>query len=308
MMADHNPAEPRPRLLLALPAGALALVALFGLFFQIELPRAFPSDADYRAVAQALSAARAPGDVVLLHPWWAERARLFLPAEIPVVGYLGDAADDLIGHPRIWVLANERFPRMPDAEFRARFLPDRAALVPAQHFGPLTLTPYRNGRARRVLFSAADSLERAEVSVEVPGTTPVPCSRSGSSFACSAGARAEVAWHEILYQPVRCLFVIPPHGPSRLVLHFPEVPAAPELLLEAGISWEHAWKRERSDVRLQLSGSAGVLHLRIPAGQEGFVQGTAPQPSAGPLTLALQTDDPHEREVCIRLRALGVPP
>ena len=308
MMADHHPAEPRPRLLLALPAGALVLVALFGILFQIELPRAFPSDADYRAVARALSTARAPGDVVLLHPWWAERARLFLPAELPVVGYFGDTADDLIGHPRVWVLANERFPRMPDADFRAHFLPDRTALAPTQRFGPLTLTPYRNGRARKVLFSAGDSLEQAEVSVEVPGAAPVPCSHSGSSFSCTGGARAEIAWHEVLYQPVRCLFAIPPRGPSRLVLRFPEVPDAPELLLEAGISWEHAWKRERSDVRLQLSGSAGVLHLRIPAGHEGFVQGTAPQPAAGPLTLTMQTDDPHEREVCIRLRALGGPP
>jgi hypothetical protein len=307
-MADGNTAEPRPRLLLALPAGALALVALFGLFFQIELPRAFPSDADYRAAAGALSAARTPGDVVLLHPWWAERARLFLPGDLPVVGYFGDTADDSIGHPRIWVLANERFPRMPDADFRSNFLPDRSAAAPTQRFGPLTLTPYRNGRARKVLFSATEALERAEVSVESPNAAPVSCNHSGSGFACGAGARAEVAWHEVLYQPVRCLFLIPPRGPSRLVLRFPDAPAAPELLLEAGITWEHAWKRERSDVRLQLSGSAGVLHLRIPAGHEGFVQGKAPQPSAGPVTLTLQTDDPHEREVCIRLRALGGAP
>jgi hypothetical protein len=299
---------PRPRLLLALPAGALALVALYGLLFQIELPRAFPSEDDYRALAGALKAARAPGDVVLLHPWWTERARLYLPADLPIVGYLGDTADDLIDHPRIWVLANERFPHTPDADFRAHFLPDRSAVAPTQRFGALTLTPYRNGRARKVLFSAAEALQRAEVSIESPNAAPGSCNRSGSALACGGGARAEVAWHEVLYQPVRCLFVIPPRGPSRLVLRFPDVPAAPEILLEAGISWEHAWKRERSDVRLQLSGSAGVLHLRIPAGHEGFVQGTAPQPTAGPITLTLQTDDPHEREVCIRLRALGGAP
>jgi hypothetical protein len=308
MTGDGNEAQPRPRLLLALPAGALALVALFGLVFQLALPRAFPSDSEYRAAASALASARAPGDVVLLHPWWAERARLFLPPELPVVGYLGDTADDLIDHPRIWVLANQHFPRMPDADFRAHFLPDRTPLAPPRRFGPLTLTPYRNGRARQVLFSAVEGLERAEVSIRPAGGTPAPCTRSRTGLACPGGARAEVAWHEVLYQAVRCLFVIPPRGPSRLVIRFPDVPAAQELLLEAGITWEHAWKRERSDVRLQLSGPAGVLHLRIPAAHEGFVQGTAPQPSSGPLTVTVQTDDPHEREVCLRLRALGGAP
>ncbi|HZW87536.1 MAG TPA: hypothetical protein VFF12_00535, partial [Myxococcaceae bacterium] len=106
----------------AAPALALVIVALFGLGFQLQLPRAFPSDADYRAVAAALATARAPGDVVLLHPWWTERARLFVPPELPVIGYLGDTQDDLLPHPRIWVLANERLPRTPDADFRRNFL------------------------------------------------------------------------------------------------------------------------------------------------------------------------------------------
>jgi hypothetical protein len=262
-----------------------------------------PSDADYRSAAAVLSTERAPGDVVLLHPWWTERARLFVPPQIPVVGYLGDTSDDLIAHPRIWVLANERLPFVPDADFRTRLLPDRTPLGPSRRFGPLTLTAYRNGRARTVHFSAADPLAQAEVSIESPGAAPAPCPRSGESFACRAG-RAEVAWHEVLSQPVRCLFLVPPGGPARIAVRFPEAPAG-TLLLEAGITWEHAWKRERSDVQLALSGPGGVLHLRIPQAHEGFVSGDAPIPAAGPVTLTVQADDPHEREVCVRLRVLG---
>jgi hypothetical protein len=307
MLSDRaSAANPRSRLLAALPAVAFALAALFGLGFQLHLPHTLPSDGDEQALAAVLSAEGAPGDVVLLHPWWTERARLFVPPSIPVVGYLGDTADDLIAHPRIWVLASERLPFVPDADFRAHFLPDRTPLGPSRRFGPLTLTAYRNGRARTVRFSAEDALAQAEVSIESPGAAPVPCPRTGGSFFCRAG-RAEVAWHEVFYQPVRCLFVLPPGGPARIAVRFPEVPAG-TLLLETGITWEHAWKRDRSDVHLALSGPAAVLHLRIPQAHEGFVSGEAPLPVPGPVTLTVQADDPHEREVCVRLRSLGDPP
>ena len=296
----------RARIRAAIPAGVFALVALFGLGFQLHLPRAFPSDADYRAAVAAIAAEQAPGDVVLLHPWWTERARLFLPAPIPVVGYLGDTADDLVAHPRIWVLANEHLAYVPDADFRAHFLPDRTPLGTPRQFGPLTLTAYRNGRARTVRFSAVDALASAEVSVESPGSAAVPCPRTGDGFACRAG-RMEPAWHEVLYQPVRCLFLLPPGGPPRIAVRFPDVPTG-TLLLEAGITWEHAWKHDRSDVQLVLGSPTGILHLRLPQAHEGFVAGDAPMPTSGPVTLTVQADDPHEREVCIRLRVLGDPP
>jgi hypothetical protein len=296
----------RARIRAGLPAALFVLAALFGLAFQLHLPGTLPSDADHRAVAAVLSAQQAPGDVVLLHPWWTERARLFVPPSIPVVGYLGDTGDDLVAHPRIWVLANEQLPFVPDRDFRARFLPDRTPLGAPQQFGPLTLTPYRNGRARTIRFSAVDALGQAEVSVESPGAAAVPCPRTGDGFACRAG-RVEAAWHEVLYQPVRCLFLLPPGGPARISVRFPDVPAG-TLLLEAGITWEHAWKHERSDVQLTLAGPAGNLHLRIPQGHEGLVSGDAPVPAPGPVTLSVQADDPHEREVCVRLRVLGDPP
>jgi len=133
--SDAGVNETAHRLRTAAPALALVLVALYGLGFQLRLPRAFPSDADYHDVAEALAAARASGDVVLLHPWWTERARLFMPADLPVVGYLGDTADDLVAHPRIWVLANERLPRTPDADFRRNFLPDRTPIGESRQFG-----------------------------------------------------------------------------------------------------------------------------------------------------------------------------
>src|SRR4029078_12276876 len=104
---------------------------------------------DYRAVAGALASARAPGDVVLLHPWWTERARLSLPPYLPVVAYLGDTTDDLLEHPRIWVLANERLPRTPDTDFRRNFLPDRTQAGEPRQLRPLPPPPHPNRRARQ---------------------------------------------------------------------------------------------------------------------------------------------------------------
>lgn len=297
------------RLRTAAPALAMVLVALLGLGFQLQLPRAFPSDADYRAVAAAVGGARAPGDVVLLHPWWTERARLFLPPDLPVVAYLGHTADDLLEHPRIWVLANERLPRTPEADFRRNFLPDRTLVGTPQRFGPLTLTPYRNGRARRVGLSVVEAFDRLRISVEGPaGAAAQPCHRSGTRVQCPFDASVEVAWHEVLYQPVRCLYVLPPSGGRTLSLTLPDGPAADALLLEAGISWEHAWFPDRAPVELRLESPAGVLHLRVPAGHEGFVSGETPAAAAGPWTLRLTTANPHDRQLCLRLRALGGPP
>ena len=301
--------ETAHRLRTAAPALALVIVALFGLGFQLQLPRAFPSDADYRAVAGALAAARAPGDVVLLHPWWTERARLFLPPELSVVGYLGDTADDSIEHPRVWVLANERLPRTPDADFRHNFLPDRTPAGELRQFGPLTLTSYRNGRARRVPLSLVDALDRLEVSVEGPGEAGAqPCRRSGARVQCPFDASVEVAWHEVLYQPVRCLYLLPPSGGRTLSVRLPDAPAADALLLEAGITWEHAWIPGRSDVQLRLESPAGTLISKIPGGHEGFVRAETPAVAAGPWTLRITTANPHDRQTCVRLRALGGPP
>src|SRR5262249_60411455 len=132
--------------------------------------------------------------------------------------------------------------------------------------GPPPPPRHGSGRARASRFSAVDELGQAEVSIESPEAASVPCSRSGDAFLCRTG-RAEPAWHEVLYQPVRCLFILPPGGAARIAVRFPEVPAG-TLLLEAGITWEHAWKRERSDAQLTLGGPTGVLHLRVPQARE----------------------------------------
>jgi hypothetical protein len=284
------------------------VVALLALGFQLWLPRVLPQAADDGAVAEVLARESQPGDVVLLHPWWTERARRFLPPGLPVVGYLDDQGDALLEHPRIWVLAQPSLPRTPDATFEAAFLPGRTRVGPTRRLGPYALSLYRNGRAQPVRFSAVEAMQRASAAVEAPGVAPTPCTGDGTGFRCPGGARVEAGWHEVLYQPVRCLLVVPPGGPGAVAVTFDAVPAAATLRFEAGIIWEHAWKHGSNitPVRATLTDvdtGASLASLVVPTGREGLVSAQVPG-GAHRLRVRVQSDSAHEREVCLVLRAL----
>ncbi len=303
-----SPETPAARLAAAEGAGFL-LVAVLALAFQAWLPTVLPKDSDEQAVADVLAKEAQPGDVVLLHPWWTDRARLFLPASLPLTGYLGDEGDALLEHPRIWVLSQPALPNTQQAAFAAGFLPGRTPLGPERHFGPLVLRLYRNGRARSVRFSAAEALTTASAAVELPGAGRSVCTLEGSAFRCPGGARIEASLHEVRYQPVRCLLVVPPGGPGAVELTFEGVPPAADLRLEAGIVWEHAWKHGNQLTPLQAEladadTGASLAKVTVPPGTEGFVAADA-SGGARRLRLRVQSDNAHEREACIVLRALA---
>jgi len=302
-----SPEPPFPRLRAALGAGFLA-TALLALGFQLWLPRVLPTRADDQAVADVLARESRPGDVVLLHPWWTERARLFVPPGLPVIGYLGDEGDALLEHPRIWVLAQPRLPRTAESEFARAFLPGRTPLDASRALGSYTLQLYRNGRARSVRFSAAEAMETASAVVDLPGQGRLGCPREGSAFRCPGGARVETSWHEVLYQPARCLFVAPPGGTGTVEITFEGVPPADVLRFEAAIVWEHAWKHTDNLTPLNaqlLDADTGtpLASLVVRPGTEGFVAAEAKAGSRR-LRLRVQSDRADERETCLRLRAL----
>src|SRR5260370_604715 len=101
-------------------AEALLLVAFaaFALWFHATLSQRLPKDSDYEAMAQFLAAQAEPGDCVLFFPWWAERARVYLPETLPAIGYLGSDQDSLREVRRIWVLAQPWLPPSDIAHFQ----------------------------------------------------------------------------------------------------------------------------------------------------------------------------------------------
>jgi hypothetical protein len=103
----------------------LVAVAVLAIGFQLWLPTTHVAETDYQAVASVLASEQQPGDVVLLVPWWTERARIFMPDGLPVVGYIGSDSDALERHPRIWVLSEPHLPRAGIGAFEDVFLPQR---------------------------------------------------------------------------------------------------------------------------------------------------------------------------------------
>ncbi len=306
---------PSPRAALPLLELAVLLVAaLLALAFQLTLPSRLPSEADHRAAAEALAREARPGDGVLLFPWWTERARLFLPEGLPVVGYFGSDADALDAHPRIWVLAQPELPRADEAGFRERFLPGRTALAAPRRFGTLTLTPYANARHRPRSFDAVQALPAARVYLESPDGARQPCPFDGRAHRCPGPAHLRVAaeWHEVAYQPLHCLWMHPPGGSQRLVAEFQVGPAASSatLRLQAGLIWEHARAVDpRRISTTHVTAEAEGLHalrLELPPGHEGLRAAEQPLPPGAPRTVrvAVQAERAQARWVCVQLQAV----
>jgi hypothetical protein len=288
----------------------LVLAALGALAFHLWLPSRMPSESDYKLAAEAVVAEVQPGDVVLLHPWWTERARLFFPESLPVVGYLDDEAAALESHPRIWTLSLPGLPYAGNGRFEQAFTPHRTRLGNERRFGPLSLGLYRNELYRPTLFSAVDALPNLRVYVQQPDGNRVDCPWDGRQFRCGGrDLHVGAEWHEVLYRPARCLWMHPPGGPAKLVAEVAEAPAG-RLRLEAGIAWEQAWKHDANLTPLAVgvdhAGTGGsIARVDIAPGAEGFFSSDAVLPSPTPLRLWTQSSNEALRDACVELRVLG---
>lgn len=289
--------------------GALVLVGALCLYFQLSLPGKLPSEADYRSMQQVLERDAQPGDALLLAPWWAERARVFAPASVTVVGYQGSDSDDLKQHPRVWVLSQPELPRAAFSDFSKAFLPNRSPLGEARQFGPLQLQLFHNGRAKPVQFSSMQALSQATVALEQPNGQRQACQWSGRSFRCPNGHEVAVEWHEVRFQPRRCLRFDAPGGQTKLIAEFVDAPQTDELQLTAGFIWDRGWFHDdaitATDFGVEVDGQP-VTSLTIPAGLEGLQRATAKGTRAGAtIKLWMRSASPRLREACVELYGYG---
>ncbi len=302
------------RCLRVLPLAEFAIltaVSVAALFFQLTLPRRLPSEQAYREVAAVLKQEGRDGDVVLLYPWWTEHARLFIKT-LPVVGYLGSDSDPLRGFKRIWLLSQPRLPRSDISQLGRRFGPGRTLVASARNFGNLELLLYRNGLYRPIVFSAVSDYQSARVYLEAADGERADCPFDGKVHRCPGREQLRVAaeWHEVLYQPRRCLWMHPPGGPRRLVAEFPAANSGERLTLAAGIVGEYASRRqpELTPTRIAVEETATgrrLLELQIPPGVEGMQQverrGAPELPSTIGLRISVQSDNAALREACVEL-------
>jgi len=290
---------PSPRLSLA-EGVVLALVAIVCLTFQLWLPTTHVAESDYQAVAQVLASERQPGDVVLLAPWWTERARLFVPDGLPVVGYQGSDGDALERFPRIWVLSQPNQPRAGIGAFERAFLPSRTALGEVRSFGNLRLRLYQNGRYRPQVLDAADMLPTAQVYLEAPDGSRQPCQWTGNGHRCPNGKVVAKEWHEVHFAPYQCLKLEAPGGPTRVVVEFTS-PAADFSAIEAGYIWEYGSFLENmtpSNLVLEVNGQSQVLELLT--GDELMHRREGPAIAEGSkVRIAFSSQNPYARVACV---------
>lgn len=289
----------------------MGAVALYCLVFQLRLPGQLPAEADFAAVKAVLQQEGAPGDVVLLYPWWTERARLHVPEGMPVVGYPGSDADPLARHPRIWVLAQPDLPRSSWQGFLEKFGPGRTAQGEGRDFGALRLWRFENGRYRQPLLVASEAVDRLTVYWEGPSGERRPCAFDGRSHRCPQGYVA-AEWHETQYAPRRCLRFFPPGGAAKLVAELSGVPEAAGATLEVGYIWDRFWFKgpEYVVTTFALEAVGGEKKtLSIPPGLEPLQRASLGAVTQGStLKMSVQADNTNLREFCADLVVWGKAP
>jgi hypothetical protein len=283
----------------------LAIVAIVALIFQLWLPTTHVAESDYQAVAQVLSTEARAGDVVLLAPWWTERARIYLPEGLPVVGYLGSDGDDLTKFPRIWVLSEPHLPRAGLGEFESKFLPSRAEVGTARSFGNLQLRLFTNGRSKPVVFDAAEAIASAQVYLEGADGSRQACQWTGNAHRCPNGKVTLKEWRDVHFAPYACVRMEAPGGATRAVIEF-TTPAAASSTLQAGYIWEYGACREctPSTVWFEVNGQAQTLELA--AGDETMHRLDGPALSEGSrVRLGLLSQNAAARVVCFVMNGWG---
>jgi hypothetical protein len=278
----------------------LVVVALACLVFQLRLPSRAVAEESYLGLAQVLEAEAQPGDVVLLHPWWSERARIFVPERIPVVGYQGSDQDSLELHPRIWVLSQ---PRMGGA-----YQTENPAIGAARGFGNLQLQLYENRKFRPTHWDARAALATAKVFLESADGARTECRWDGRAHRCPNGSEVATELHEVKFQPRQCLKFFPPGGATKLVAEFATVPAAESAALRAGLIWDrgffHMPELTPVELGVQINGAAAAS-LTIPVGVEGLLGTDGPPiPEGSTVQVWSRSSNPAYREVCLELYGL----
>jgi hypothetical protein len=288
----------------------LVLVGLACLVFQLRMPGRAIAESDYRAAAQVLEAEAQSGDVVLLQPWWTERARLFIPERIPVVGYQGAEGDPLELHPRVWVLASTAMPASD--VYRSSLAQQRASLGPARNFGGLSLQLFDNRRFHRPLVTDYSTLlSSAKVYLERPDGSRSDCPWDGRSHRCGNGAEVAAEWHEIKFAPHKCIKLFPPGGAAKLVLEFAPTPAAGQLALRAGMIWDrgffHTPEMTATDLVVEVDGQPATS-LTVPVGVEGLLGAEGPPLAQGSsVRVWSRSQNPAYRELCVELYGVEKP-
>jgi len=282
------------RLLLGIELAFVMAAALWGLWFHATLPGRVPTDADYRALAQAVRPSYAVGDFAAVLPEWAERARMFLPG-VPFVAVPDLAHADLSRVRRLWVIEQPDLPRSDVARARAALAAALRADGPPRKFGPLVLERFTNPGFHEPRFDFTRDVARARVWLQLPGRR-IDCPRDGQHFQCGRGLTVGHEVREIQFTPYDCVGANPVGRDIPLVVDYPGALLGKTLRILAGVTGEMGWRHGEGQTPVTLSVSIDGQ----PQGTLTIPVGTVPPQHLSVDTSAFDPSRPHDVQFAVR--------
>lgn len=234
----------------AVPALAIALIAVWEIVAVARAGHDVPDPGDWQAAAAELRAQHRPGELIVVAPRWLDPTlRLHLGDLIPIEMA---ARMDAAGYPTIWELSarGQRAPETAGLEADARW-----------RFGELTLRRYRQEPAR-VVFDFGAELAKAEV---------------GGAVA----RRPQLVLEEVGFEPHQCIRVVP-RADGTATITFRDVTLGTRLVGYVGLADVFTRREVRAPGRLAVS-VGGTRVAEVTAGvDDGWVRfEAATEPRAG---------------------------
>lgn len=279
---------------LKLFAVGLAITGVCSLAFWLTLDARLPVDDDYRAVNTLVAQQAGPDDAIVLAPSWATRGRDFLTTR-PVFTLADFHNGELVGVPRIWLVALEGAPRFELDDARTRLGESAGEPNPV---GALYVEPFDTGAAP-VAWRLSDEI--AEARVRIAGKKVQPCPWRRDHFQCPRGEWNAVhsGWFEVEETPMRCVWAHPV-GPEPLEITIENVPSGATLRgRSALIGQAAAGGGAPIDLTVSRDGAPlGKTRFENRFGRQPFDLTLPPSEVPSTLTFAVTTPNSGMRHFC----------
>jgi hypothetical protein len=227
----------------------LSALGVGGVAYQSSLPGHLPSPLDWSAARALLERDARQGDAVAVSPAWAERARMVLPAQAPVLDGPGLATGELTGVRRVWLVA---LPGAPGFSWETELgLVERGARSDPLRLGGLEVTRFELAYPDLPLAFLPDWLARAAATVGGE-----PCTPDGSGALRCPGPGAPTitrSVREVGGRPRPCL-VATGVAAGPVALTFPAVPMGRVLRGHAGIAGDPGGAGSQIRIGVQVDG------------------------------------------------------
>ncbi|MFO0726557.1 MAG: hypothetical protein U1E65_22415 [Myxococcota bacterium] len=308
-------AIPSPKPLGLFFALAATLSGAFGTVFWLRHDGGPPAEV-FPEAAAVIRKGYQPGDLILMTPFYATRAREQL-GDLNPVAPRNPVAEDFRAYRRVWVfgLFGEGRKLRPGFLGAGLSLEEEAEPVPG-----ITVDRYRVSLPWEVRYDFAQHLKEASVTHEYPDGKREPCATwtdkngQGGPFgrwACPHDAEwfyVAPEWHYMGDHQRLCVWAHPP-SQGRLVVRFPNVPMTGHLYGHAGHTLNSSiYARERIDFDVRVGEAVDQrFEVRLEETWRTIALRT-PETGTATVSFAVSTPDAGANHFCFALDMRAPPP